>query len=73
MGFAPAQKEMIQRFIVPMDAVGKSLRETDFRRTYGAQIIAVEKPDGTIQCPPDLDAPLATGQRLLAIVAQSDE
>ena len=70
MGVAPAQKDMIQRLIVPMDAVGKSLRQTDFRRTYGAQIIAVEKPDGAIQCPPDLDAPLATGQRLLAIVAQ---
>ncbi len=68
MGVGPAGREMIQRLLVPMDSIGQSLREADFRRKYGAQVIAVEEPDGRIQCPPDLDAPLRTGQRLLAVV-----
>ncbi len=68
MGVAPMRKDMIQRLLVPMDAVGKSLRQADFRRRYGAQVIAVEHPDGRIECPPDLDRPLVTGQRLLAAV-----
>ncbi|HKQ48140.1 MAG TPA: chloride channel protein [Phycisphaerae bacterium] len=72
MGVAPMKKDVIQRLIVPVDAVGQSLRQSDFRRKYGAQVIAIEKPDGSIQCPPDLDAPLVTGQRLLAIVPQPD-
>lgn len=68
MGVNPLKQDMIQRLLVPMDAVGLSLRQADFRRKYGAQVIAVEEPDGRIQCPPDLDAPLQTGQRLLAVV-----
>lgn len=68
MGVTPMRKDVIQRLLVPMDAIGKSIREADFRRSYGAQIIGVEQPDGTIQCPPPLDEPLRTGQRLLAIV-----
>jgi predicted transcriptional regulator len=70
MGVAPMKKDVIQRLNVPMDVVGQSLRQADFRRTYGAQVIAIERPDGSVQCPPDLDAPLATGQRLLAIIPQ---
>lgn len=70
MGVSPMRKDIIQRLLVPIDAVGLSLRAADFRRRYGAQVIGVEQPDGTIQCPPDLDAPLQTGQRLLAIVGQ---
>ncbi|MFQ5429101.1 MAG: chloride channel protein [Phycisphaerae bacterium] len=68
MGVAPMRRDMIQRLLVPMDAVGKSLREADFRKHYGAQVIAIEQPDGQIQCPPDLDRPLETGMRLLAAV-----
>lgn len=68
MGVVPKGRDMIQRLLVPMDAVGRSLRETDFRRRYGAQVIAVEHPDGTVECPPNLDEPLKTGQRLMAIV-----
>ena len=68
MGVAPLRTDMIQRLIVPLQAVGQSLREADFRRRFGAQVIAIEQPDGTIQCPPDLDTPLSTKQRLVAIV-----
>ncbi len=67
MGVTPMRKDVIQRLLVPMDAVGQSIRQADFRRRFGAQIIGVEQPDGTLQCPPNLDEPLRTGQRLLAI------
>lgn len=68
MGVTPTGRDMIQRLIVPMDALGKSLREADFRKHYSAQVIAIEQPDGSVQCPPDIDSPLKSGQRLLAIV-----
>ncbi len=68
MGVSPMKQDMIQRLLVPMDAVGQSLRETDFRKRYSAQVIAVEEANGVIRCPPDLDTPLQTGQRLIAIV-----
>lgn len=68
MGVSPMKSDMIQRLLVPIDAVGKSLRDADFRKHYGAQVIAIENPDGRIECPPNLDTPLMTGQRLIAIV-----
>jgi CIC family chloride channel protein len=70
MGIAPARTDLVQRLLVPLQAVGLSLREADFRRQFGAQVIAIEEPDGTIRCPPPLDMPLRTGQRLLAVVWQ---
>ncbi|MCK4660361.1 MAG: chloride channel protein [Phycisphaerae bacterium] len=67
-GLAPTRKHEIQRLLVPLQAVGKSLREADFRKNFGVQIIAIEQPDDSIQCPPDVDAPLRTDQRLVALV-----
>ena len=67
MSAAPLQSERVQRLLVPLQAVGLSLREADVRRQFQIQVIAIEQPDGTLQCPPDLDAPLRTDQRLLAI------
>jgi CIC family chloride channel protein len=64
----PGQHSDIQKLFVPMDAVGKSLRESDFRRRYNAQVIAIEDADGTYECPPDPDRPLTTKERLLAIL-----
>jgi len=72
-GLAPAQRHEFRRLFVPLQAVGKSLREADFRRNFGAQVIAVEQADGAIQCPPDIDAPLRTDQRLIAIVHELDD
>lgn len=63
--------DTIQRIPVPPEVVGKSIRETDFRRHYGAQIISVQNADGTMQCPPDVNAPLKSDQVLLAILADS--
>ena len=67
-GLTPTRKHEIQRLLVPLQAVGKSLCQADFRKTFGTQIIAIEQPDGSIQCPPDIDAPLRTDQRLVALV-----
>ena len=36
--------------------LGKSIAESQFRNRYGLQIVAVEQPDETVQCPPDLHA-----------------
>ncbi len=58
----------VQRLMVPLDAVGRSVRQSDFRNRYGAQIVAIEHPDGSIQCPADPDTRLEASQRLLVIV-----
>ena len=71
LGVSTAKRENVQRLLVPLQAVGKSLRESNFRRDFGVQVIAVEQPDGTLQCPPDPDAPLRTSQRLVAIVSEA--
>ena len=71
MGVTPLRRDMIQRLLVPLQAIGKSLREADFRKQFGAQVIAVELPDGGSECPPDLDKPLQTNERLLTIVWQT--
>ncbi|MCO6439314.1 MAG: chloride channel protein [Phycisphaerae bacterium] len=73
MGVSSRKRENIQRLLVPLQAVGKSLRESDFRRQFGIQVIAIELPDGSIQCPPDADAPLRTEQRLVAIVTEEGQ
>ena len=58
----------IQRLMVPLDAVGQSVRQSDFRNRYGVQIVAIEYPDGTIQCPADPNARLEASHRLLVIM-----
>ncbi len=73
MGVSPRDRDLIQRLLVPMDVVGQSLRQADFRRRYNAQVIAIEQPDGSLECPPNLDAALTSGQRLLAVVWRKDE
>ncbi|MHC4100095.1 MAG: chloride channel protein [Planctomycetota bacterium] len=64
----PGEHSDIQRLFVPIDAIGKSLRECDFRRRYNVQVIAIEEADGSYECPPDPDRPLTTKERLLAVV-----
>ncbi len=70
MGVSGGKTEKIQRLLVPLQAVGMSLRNADFRRQFGVQVIAVEQSDGSIQCPPDIETPLRTDQRLIGIVSQ---
>ncbi len=71
LGVSAGKAEKIQRLIVPMQAMGLSLRETDFRKQFGVQVIAIEQANGSIECPPDVNAPLKTNQRLLAIESQN--
>jgi CIC family chloride channel protein len=67
-GLAPSREHRIQRLLVPLQAVGKSLREADLRRAFSIHVIAIEQPDGSLQCPPAVDTPLRTDQRLVAII-----
>ncbi|MCP4593084.1 MAG: CBS domain-containing protein [bacterium] len=67
-GLVPAREHELQRLLVPIQAIGKSLREGSFRNEYGVQVVAIEQPDGALQCPPDVDTPLRTDQRLIALV-----
>jgi CIC family chloride channel protein len=67
-GFVSHQQHKVQRLLVPLQAVGRSLREADFRKHFGAQVIGIEQADGSIQCPPDIDAPLRTEQRIVALL-----
>ncbi len=71
MAVAPTHRELIQRRMVPADALGKSLREADFRRVYGVIVLGVELADGTLQFPPDLDLSLQPEHRLLVTVQTS--
>ncbi len=59
----------VKRLMVPLEVLGKSIHESQFRSRYGLQIVAVEQPDGVIQSPPDLYVPLESSQRLLVISA----
>jgi len=63
----------IQRLLVPVQAVGQSLRDAGFRQRFGVQVIAVEQADGSIQCPPDVDTPLRTDQRLIGFIADPQQ
>lgn len=73
LGVSAPRPDTIQRMPVPHDAVGKSLREADFRRQYGAQVIGVQNDDGTLRCPPDIDTPLKRDQLLLVILSTPAE
>ncbi len=71
-GLAPTREHQIQRLLVPLQAIGKSLREADLRQVFGIHVIAIEEPDGSLQCPPPVDAPLRTDQRLVALIRTSE-
>lgn len=68
MAVSPVETDRIQRRMVPVEAIGKSLREADVRRKYNLLVIGIELPDGTLQFPPDLDMPLQADHRLVATV-----
>ncbi len=65
---SPQKGLRIERLMVPLDALGKSISQCDFRKTYGIQIIGIELPDGSLESPPNINATLASSYRLLAIV-----
>ena len=73
LGFSPTNKGIVKRLMVPMDAVGKTLRDSDLRNKYGVHVIAIEESDGELLCPPPLDKTLHLGVRLLATVTEKKD
>lgn len=67
MAVSPLETDRIQRLMVPLDALGKTIREAQMRQQYGLQVIGIERPDGSLQFPPDIDTKLEAGHRLVAI------
>lgn len=59
----------IRRMGVPESAIGLSLRDADFRRTQGVQVVGIELPDGVLLCPPDVSRPLTGEETLLTLQA----
>ncbi|GAB4188044.1 MAG: hypothetical protein Kow00105_02760 [Phycisphaeraceae bacterium] len=68
----PSRHVRIQRLFVPIDAIGKTLKESRFRNRYHADVIAIEEPDGSLLCPPPIDTPLKTEHRLLVVVQEPE-
>lgn len=65
--FTDPQKKCIQRVNVPHEAIGKSLRECDYHRNYGSQVIAIESRNGELSSPVDPDRPLEKDDILIVI------
>lgn len=65
-GLSRARKETVQRIPVPADAVGRSLREAEFRRRHG-EVIAIETASGDVISPPDPERVLAADDRLVVL------
>jgi len=65
--FPDPQGEQVRRMNVPEEAVGKSLRQSDFRRRHSVQVIAIETAKGELLSPPDPDRPLNKGEVLIVL------
>lgn len=53
---------------VPAEIVGQSLRNADFRKKFGKQVVGIRNPnDGTLQIPADPDTPLEAHHVLLVM------
>jgi len=63
----PSHGEHIIRMRVPDDVIGLSLREADFRRRYGAHVIAIEVKGGELLAPPDPLRPLGKDDVLIVM------
>jgi Trk K+ transport system NAD-binding subunit len=64
----PLKSATLQRLVVPAEVVGQSIRQAQFQRRFGHQVVAIEAADGSMQSPPDLDRPLESNYHLLVIV-----
>lgn len=64
---SPGGEEQLVRMRVPDDVLGRSLRQADFRRRYGIQVIAIETPDGELLAPPDPQRPLSSTDVLIVM------
>ena len=64
-----ADTRAVDRVTVRRDQIGRSLRELDFRRRHGAEVLAIQTAMGAVFHPPDPDRPLASGDVLLLVRA----
>ena len=62
----------LEHVAVAHDWVGRSLRDLDFRKTHGAEVIAVQTAARAILHPPSPDRPLAAGDVLLVVRAAAE-
>ncbi|MBP6741227.1 MAG: chloride channel protein [Deltaproteobacteria bacterium] len=63
--------DAVVRMRVPEDALGLSLRETDFRQRFGVYVLAIETRDGKLLAPPDPQRPLGKDDVLVVIQKRS--
>jgi len=57
----------VERVPVGLELAGRSLREIDYRRTRGAEVLAIQTRERRFLCPPDPGRPLAEGDVLLVL------
>jgi len=62
-----ARRGTVQRMPVPEEIAGKSLRECDFRRRFGRDVIAVQTASGEVIAPPDPGRALAGDDVLIVL------
>jgi len=72
LAVSPVTADRVQRLMVPLEALDKTIREADIRKRFGIQVLGIELPDGSVQFPPELDTPLTAGHRLIGVVLEDD-
>ena len=55
------------------DWLGRSLRELDFRRSFGSEVLAVQTAARAVLHPPDPSRPLEAGDVLLVVRTEVDD
>jgi len=57
----------VERVPVGRELAGRSLREIDYRKTHGAEVLAIQTRERRFLCPPDPSRPLVEGDVLLVL------
>jgi CIC family chloride channel protein len=57
----------VERVPVGPELAGRSLREIDYRKTHGAEVLAIQTRERRFLCPPDPSRPLVEGDVLLVL------
>lgn len=67
----PRQRGTVLRMSVPPEVVGQSLRTSEFRTRYSAEVFAIRGADGATHCPPDPNRPLRGDDVLIVLSSPS--
>jgi CBS domain-containing protein len=68
-----ADKRSLEHVPVGHDWLGRSLRELDFRRSFGSEVLAVQTAARAVLHPPDPSRPLEAGDVLLVVRTEADD